>query len=101
MLYLVFLFAFFFLSESLFYQSYHPGKYHHHGLSKDEINKIKSAKGSDLADRFLEQYNKIMDPTNGYFGAGGVPYHSVETLMVEAPDYGHESTSEAVSYYIW
>ena len=42
-----------------------------------------------------------MDSSNGYFGAGGVPYHSVETLMVEAPDYGHETTSEAVSYYIW
>ena len=27
----------------------------------------------------------------------GIPYHSVETLIVEAPDYGHETTSEAYS----
>ena len=26
------------------------------------------------------------------------PYHSVETLIVEAPDHGHETTSEAYSY---
>ena len=42
-----------------------------------------------------------MDPNNGYFGAGGVPYHCIETLTVEALDYGHESTSEAVSYCVW
>jgi hypothetical protein len=51
--------------------------------------------------RFLTQYNKIKDPANGYFSAEGVPYHSVETLMVEAPDYGHETTSEAYSFWIW
>ncbi|PRY02619.1 glycoside hydrolase family 48 protein [Allonocardiopsis opalescens] len=53
---------------------------------------------------FLEQYNKIKDPDNGYFRefAGGlVPYHSVETLIVEAPDHGHATTSEAFSYYLW
>ncbi|MFZ1085376.1 MAG: glycoside hydrolase family 48 protein, partial [Terracidiphilus sp.] len=27
--------------------------------------------------------------------------HSVETLIVEAPDYGHETVSETYSYYIW
>ena len=43
-------------------------------------------------------YNKIKDPANGYFSPEGVPYHSVETLMVEAPDHGHETTSEAFSY---
>ena len=25
----------------------------------------------------------------------------METLIVEAPDYGHETTSEAYSYMIW
>ncbi|UUZ55713.1 hypothetical protein LP419_09320 [Massilia sp. H-1] len=30
-----------------------------------------------------------------------MPYHSVETLMVEAPDYGHETTSEAYSFWLW
>lgn len=52
-------------------------------------------------DRFLQQYKKIRDPNNGYFSPEGVPYHSVETLMVDAPDHGHESTSEAFSYLIW
>ncbi|CAM5699785.1 hypothetical protein SALBM217S_08372 [Streptomyces griseoloalbus] len=31
----------------------------------------------------------------------GIPYHSVETLIVEAPDHGHETTSEAYSYLLW
>ena len=39
--------------------------------------------------------------SNGYFSKEGIPYHSVETLMVEAPDHGHQTTSEAYSYYIW
>jgi hypothetical protein len=37
-------------------------------------------------------------------GAGkgfGIPYHSVETMIIEAPDYGHENTSEAMSYIAW
>jgi hypothetical protein len=46
-------------------------------------------------------YGKIMNSNSGYFSRDGVPYHSVETLMVEAPDYGHETTSETFSYYIW
>jgi hypothetical protein len=50
---------------------------------------------------FLTQYNKIKNPANGYFSPEGVPYHSVETLMIEAPDHGHETTSEAYSFYIW
>nr|QIN90906.1 cellobiohydrolase [uncultured bacterium] len=50
---------------------------------------------------FLALYNKIHDPANGYFSPEGVPYHSVETLIVEAPDHGHETTSEAFSYYLW
>jgi hypothetical protein len=51
--------------------------------------------------RFLDQYKKIHDASNGYFSPEGIPYHSIETLMVEAPDHGHETTSEAYSYYIW
>ncbi|HEY9062100.1 MAG TPA: glycoside hydrolase family 48 protein [Pseudobacteroides sp.] len=51
--------------------------------------------------RFMEMWDKINDPDNGYFSEKGIPYHSVETLMCEAPDYGHESTSEAFSYWIW
>jgi hypothetical protein len=53
------------------------------------------------AQKFLDQYAKIKATGGGYFSPQGVPYHSVETLMVEAPDHGHESTSEAFSYFIW
>ncbi|MDT7798583.1 MAG: hypothetical protein QOI78_2016 [Actinomycetota bacterium] len=59
---------------------------------------------SDYQVEFLKQYNKIKDPNNGYFRKFGnilVPYHSIETLIVEAPDHGHETTSEAFSYYLW
>jgi len=60
-----------------------------------------AGESSTYTQRFLEQYNKIKDPANGYFSPKGVPYHSVETLMVEAPDHGHETTSEAYSYWLW
>ncbi|WP_214408442.1 glycoside hydrolase family 48 protein [Sphaerisporangium fuscum] len=56
---------------------------------------------NDYIARFTTLYNKLHDPANGYFSPQGVPYHSVETLMVEAPDQGHETTSEAFSYYLW
>lgn len=52
-------------------------------------------------DRFLELWGDITDPDNGYFSPQGIPYHSIETLIVEAPDYGHVTTSEAMSYYMW
>ncbi|HOV26181.1 MAG TPA: glycoside hydrolase family 48 protein [Pseudobacteroides sp.] len=52
-------------------------------------------------DAFLDLYNKIKDPKNGYFSQEGIPYHSIETMMVEAPDYGHETVSETASYYVW
>ncbi len=54
-----------------------------------------------FTDRFTLLRNKLLDPANGYFSADGVPYHSAETLICEAPDYGHETTSEAYSYWIW
>jgi hypothetical protein len=50
---------------------------------------------------FMNQYNKIHAAGAGYFSPEGVPYHSVETLMIEAPDNGHETTSEAYSFYVW
>ncbi|WP_442935227.1 glycoside hydrolase family 48 protein [Micromonospora sp. CPCC 206061] len=52
------------------------------------------------ADEFMELYNKLKAPANGYFSPEGIPYHSVETLLVEAPDHGHETTSEAFSYWL-
>lgn len=54
--------------------------------------------------RFEELYKNIMTDgaKNGYLSADeGAPYHSVETLIVEAPDYGHVTTSEAFSYMVW
>ncbi len=60
-----------------------------------------AAPTGEYAQRFLAQYDKIKDPANGYFSPQGIPYHSVETLIVEAPDYGHETTSEAYSYWLW
>ena len=60
-----------------------------------------SAAASEYDQRFLTMYNKLKDPANGYFSSTGVPYHSIETLMVEAPDQGHETTSEAFSYWMW
>ncbi|XP_028128323.2 exoglucanase B [Diabrotica virgifera virgifera] len=60
-----------------------------------------TALAGTYTDRFLTQYRKIHDSNNGYFSKEGIPYHSVETLIVEAPDHGHETTSEAYSYYVW
>jgi hypothetical protein len=67
--------------------------------------------GTDTyADRFMSMYDDVIThgDENGYLsktnkGAGGfgVPYHSVEELICEAPDYGHETTSEAMSYIVW
>jgi len=54
---------------------------------------------NEYTERFLEQYGKIKN--SGYFSPEGVPYHSIETLIVEAPDHGHETTSEAFSFWIW
>ena len=65
------------------------------GASADEPRLLQ------FEQEFLELYEKIKDPANGYFSDEGIPYHSVETLIVEAPDHGHETTSEAYSYLIW
>lgn len=51
--------------------------------------------------RFNILYDKIHDSANGYFSPEGIPYHAVETLMVEGPDYGHETSSETFSFYMW
>jgi endoglucanase len=51
--------------------------------------------------RFLDLWEDLHNPANGYFSPEGVPYHSKETLICEAPDYGHETTSEAYSYWAW
>lgn len=66
-------------------------------LSKKAI----AAAANDYEKRFLTMYQKLHDSANGYFSPQGIPYHTPETLLVEAPDYGHETTSEAFSYYMW
>lgn len=71
------------------------------GHSKAEVTVTQLAAAKDYDARFLDLYGKITDPANGYFSSEGIPYHSVETLIVEAPDQGHETTSEAYSYLIW
>ncbi len=62
------------------------------------------------AQRFLSLYDDVITngQENGYLskqnvanGGFGVPYHAVEELIIEAPDYGHETTSEAMSYIVW
>lgn len=53
-------------------------------------------------ERFLELYDQLSGSDSQYLHqATGLPYHSVEELIVEAPDYGHQTTSEALSYQIW
>ncbi|MFS7873604.1 glycoside hydrolase family 48 protein [Streptomyces asiaticus] len=71
------------------------------GHTKAEVTVTQLAAAKDYDARFLDLYNKITAPSAGYFSPEGVPYHSVETLIVEAPDHGHETTSEAYSYLIW
>ena len=65
---------------------------------------------TSYAARFSSVYTDVVTngTTNGYLssttkasGGFGVPYHSVEELCVEAPDYGHLTTSEAMSYIVW
>ncbi len=58
---------------------------------------------STYAERFMSLYDDVYTngKTNGYLSDEGVPYHSVEELICEAPDYGHETTSEAMSYIVW
>lgn len=74
-------------------------------LSQTQASEITVEASEESTDtyqeRFLELWGDIHDSENGYFSEEGIPYHSVETLMVEAPDYGHVTTSEAMSYYMW
>jgi hypothetical protein len=70
-----------------------------HTAAKVTVSQLSA--GGTYDAKFLDLYGKITDPANGYFSPEGIPYHSVETLIVEAPDHGHETTSEAYSYLIW
>ncbi|AWZ06986.1 MULTISPECIES: glycoside hydrolase family 48 protein [unclassified Streptomyces] len=71
------------------------------GHAETEVTVAQLGADSTYDARFLDLHGKITNPANGYFSPEGIPYHSVETLIVEAPDHGHETTSEAYSYLIW
>jgi Glycosyl hydrolase family 48/Cellulose binding domain/Bacterial Ig domain len=71
------------------------------GYGSATVTVTESAVSSGYDTWFTNLYNIIKNPTNGYFSPKGIPYHSVETLIVEAPDYGHETTSETYSYWLW
>ncbi|WEK54901.1 MAG: glycoside hydrolase family 48 protein [Candidatus Cohnella colombiensis] len=65
------------------------------------VSQKTAAAASVYQTRFMQLYNQIKNPANGYFSPEGIPYHSIETLISEAPDYGHMTTSEAYSYWLW
>ncbi|MCZ8518502.1 MULTISPECIES: glycoside hydrolase family 48 protein [Paenibacillus] len=65
------------------------------------VNRAYAAEDTTNKTRFLTLYNQIKDPANGYFSPEGIPYHAVETLLSEAPDHGHMTTSETYSYWLW
>uniref|UniRef100_I5AVQ9 Glycosyl hydrolase family 48 n=1 Tax=Eubacterium cellulosolvens (strain ATCC 43171 / JCM 9499 / 6) TaxID=633697 RepID=I5AVQ9_EUBC6 len=69
--------------------------------SRANVKDFTKNPNSKYAKRFKQLYNDMHNGDLTYFDKHGVPYHSVETLMAEAPDQGHESTSEAASYYVW
>ncbi|MER5641155.1 glycoside hydrolase family 48 protein [Kitasatospora sp. NPDC002227] len=71
------------------------------GFGSAAVTVTEAAKTSGYDQYFLDLYSKIKNPANGYFSPQDIPYHSVETLVVEAPDYGHETTSETYSYWLW
>jgi Glycosyl hydrolase family 48/Cellulose binding domain/Putative Ig domain len=71
------------------------------GLGTATVGVTAAATASGYDQWFLDLYDDITNPSNGYFSPLGIPYHSVEELIVEAPDYGHETTSETYSYWLW
>ena len=73
-------------------------------VAADEVADTRAAtlaKASLYDDRFAALWKDLHLPRNGYFSPDGIPYHSIETLIVDAPDHGHLSTSETFSYWLW
>jgi Glycosyl hydrolase family 48/Cellulose binding domain/Putative Ig domain len=71
------------------------------GLGNATVGVTAAAAATGYDQWFLNLYSDITNASNGYFSPQGIPYHSVEKLIVEAPDYGHETTSETYSYWLW
>ncbi|MCM1506402.1 MAG: cellulose 1,4-beta-cellobiosidase [Ruminococcus flavefaciens] len=71
--------------------------------SKDGANESYAKMFASLYDDVITNgvENGYLSSQNNGGDSFGIPYHSVETLCVEAPDYGHETTSEAMSYITW
>ncbi len=71
------------------------------GLAAIPVTQVsaQTTQPADWTARFLEQYENLK--TSGYFSPEGIPYHAIETMIVEAPDHGHETTSEAFSFWLW
>ncbi len=81
--------------------------------AKSYTDPVENVYGEDTyAQRFMSLYQDVVTDgiENGYMSSSstvdsnsglGIPYHSVEELCIEAPDYGHETTSEALSYLVW
>jgi hypothetical protein len=71
------------------------------GLGSASVGVTAAASATGYDAWFLSLYDDITNTSNGYFSPLGIPYHSAEELIVEAPDYGHETTSETYSYWLW
>lgn len=78
------------------------------GLSSLPINITANAATTSAEqtyeNRFMDIWGKIHDSNNGYLKEMGdlkIPYYSPETLLIDGQDYGHETTSDTFSYYIW
>ncbi len=71
------------------------------GLGSASVGVTAAAAATGYDQWFLNLYSDMTNTANGYFSPKGIPYHSVEQLIVEAPDYGHETTSETYSYWVW
>ena len=71
-------------SHSIMKRSYPSPEGTHHGKSDEYFHSIRSQPADSLKDRFNEHYAKVITngKTNGYLSQDGVPYHSVETLML-------------------
>ena len=70
-------------------------------VSKDVTLSVEKEREYSYKEKFMWMWEKIHDPQSGYLSIEGIPYHSVEKLIIEAHDYGHHSTSEAMSFLIW
>lgn len=73
-------------------------------VAADEVADTRAPKlhkASLYEDRFAALRKDLHHPRHGYFSPDGIPYHSIETLIVDAPDQGHLSTSETFSYWLW